>query len=49
MKLYHPYHSKMNLISELPQDERDAWYECMLKHAYDEQEWENASNICFAY
>ncbi len=34
----------MNLISELPQAEQDAWHQVMLDHAYDVNEWERARN-----
>ena len=37
----------MNLISELPQNQRDAWYECMLNHAYEAKDWENARKHLF--
>lgn len=44
----HPsYFQKMNLISELPPNQRDAWYECMLNYAYDEKDWENARQHLF--
>ena len=32
----------MNLISELPQAEQDAWHQIMLDHSYDVNEWEKA-------
>ena len=32
----------MILISKLPPNERDAWYECMINHAYEAEDWENA-------
>jgi hypothetical protein len=35
----------MNLISELPPNQRDAWYECMINHAYEAEEWENARQL----
>jgi len=46
-KLYPSFPIQMNLISELPQNQRDAWYECMLNHAYEAKDWENARQHLF--
>jgi len=35
----------MILISKLPPNERDAWYECMINHAYEAEDWENARQL----
>lgn len=37
----------MMLISELPENERDAWYECMVNHAYEAVDWEDARKLLF--
>lgn len=44
-RLYSSFKDQMILISKLPPNERDAWYECMINHAYEAEDWENARQL----
>jgi len=44
-RLYSSFKDQMILIPKLPPNERDAWYECMINHAYEAEDWENARQL----
>lgn len=44
-RLHPSFRINMILISELPEKERDAWYECMVNHGYEAKDWESARQL----